>query len=83
MTQIIISSKYQVVIPKKERKKIKVKPGEKMDVDVSGNQIILTPVVVKEKVEWPEGYYKKLGGLLKINDVKKYIDEERNSWEEK
>lgn len=83
MTQAIISTKYQVVIPRAVRRKIRVKPGEKMNVDVSGHQIILTPAVSNDKLEWPDGYIKKLGGLWKNIDVEKYIEEERNSWEEK
>ncbi len=58
--QTLVNVKYQVVIPKEARKKIKVKPGQRMNVDVAGNQIILSPAKSKKELKWPEDYYKKL-----------------------
>ena len=78
--QTLVNVKYQVVIPKEVRKKIKVKPGQRMDVNVTGDQIILSPAKLKSKLDWPKDYYEKLGGIWEGVDVDKYIDEERNSW---
>ena len=79
--QTLISTKYQVVIPKEIRKKITVKPGQRMNVNLSGEQIILSPVKSKRKLEWPEDYYEKLKNPWEGVDIDKYIEEERNSWD--
>ncbi len=80
--QTLVNVKYQVVIPKEARKKIKVKPGQRMNVDVAGNQIILSPAKSKKELKWPEDYYKKLGGIWKnTEDIDKYLEEEDKSWE--
>lgn len=76
MLQTLVSTKYQVVIPKEVRKRIKVKPGQKLDVSTSNGKIILTP-----QKKWPDDYYKELGGLLGIKNVQAYIDKERSSWD--
>lgn len=78
--QTLVSTKYQVVIPKEARKQIDIKPGQKMDVEITNHRIILSKAQAKK--EWrAEDYYKKLGGLWKGIDADKYLDEERNSWE--
>ncbi len=78
MNQTVVSTKYQVVIPKAVRRKAKIKPGQKLNVYLARDQIILTP----EK-KWPEDYLndKNLRNIWKGIDVKAYIEEERNSWE--
>lgn len=81
MIQTQVSTKYQVVIPKEVRKKIKIKPGQKMNVSVSGKQIILSPTGVKENWKWPEDYLKKLKNPWEGTDSEKYLEEERNSWD--
>lgn len=75
MIQTSVSTKYQVVIPRAVRKKIKIKPGQKLSVYTSGNNIILTP-----NMKWPEDYYKELGDVWKGIDIDAYLEEERNSW---
>lgn len=80
MTESLVSTKYQVVIPKTVRRKLNVKPGQKLTVNAAGGQIILTPS--KSKLNWPEDYIKRLRGLWKDDrDVGKYLEKERNSWE--
>lgn len=39
MTTVIISPKYQVVIPKEIRNKLKLKPGQKMQILQFGERI--------------------------------------------
>lgn len=80
--QTSVNVKYQVVIPKEARKKIKIKPGQKMDVEVTANQIILSPTKSGKQLKWPEDHIKKYGDIWKGIDVDKYIDEERNSWDD-
>ena len=81
MEQTLVSTKYQVVIPKAIRRKIKVKPGQKMNVDVAGEQIILSPAKDVKKLNWPHDHIKLLENAWKDVDPKKYIEEERNSWD--
>lgn len=79
--QTLVNVKYQVVIPKEVRKKIKIKPGQKMDVEVTANQIILSPSKAKRQLNWPKDYIKKLQNPWEGVDVDKYLEEERNSWD--
>jgi len=75
--QTLVSTKYQVVIPKEARRKIGLKPGQKMDVEVTENRIVLS------KTKGKSGdYYKKLGGLWKSSeDIEKYLEEQDRAWE--
>lgn len=79
--QTLVSTKYQVVIPKEVRKKVKVKSGQTMNVHVVGEQIILSPAQAKAKLDWPEDYLKKLKNPWQGQDQLEYLEEERNSWE--
>ena len=44
MTVVTVSPKYQVVIPKDVREKLKIKPGQKVEAFAFGNRIELVPV---------------------------------------
>lgn len=80
--QTSVNVKYQVVIPKEARKKIKIKPGQKMNVDVVGEKVILSKAKSKQQWEWPDDYIKRLGGIWKSSeDIDKYLEEEDKSWE--
>lgn len=80
--QTLVSTKYQVVIPKEARKQVGIKPGQRMNVDVSENRVILSPAKLRKKWNWPEDYYKKLGGIWKsTEDIDKYLEEQDKSWE--
>ena len=82
MIQTSVSTKYQVVIPRAIRKKIKVKPGQKLNIDTKGNKIILSPMQGKQAWVWPDDYIKNLRGLWKnTKDIEKYLEKERNSWD--
>ena len=41
--QVIVSPKYQIVIPKEIRTKIGLRKGQKMHISVKGKSIILLP----------------------------------------
>lgn len=79
--QTLISSKHQIVIPKEARKKLNLKPGQKMDVEVINHRIILYKA--KAKKDWnSEDYYKRLGGLWKSQrDIDEYLEEQDRSWD--
>jgi AbrB family looped-hinge helix DNA binding protein len=81
MIQTQVSTKYQVVIPKQIRKKIKIKPGQKMDVKLEGENIILSPSTDTKGWKWPEDYIKNLPNPWEGEDSQKYLEEERNSWD--
>lgn len=44
MTQVVVSPKYQVVIPKEVREKLSLHKGQKMTVMAKGEAVILMPV---------------------------------------
>lgn len=81
MEQTSVNIKYQVVIPKAIRNKVKIKPGQKLNINVSGEQIILSRAPTKTKWNWPQDHIKKLGGIWKPEEIDKYLEEERNSWD--
>ena len=81
MIQTIVSTKYQVVIPKEVRKKIKITPGQRMNVHVAGEQVILAPAQTKSDWKWPGDYLKKLKNPWEGIDSEKYLEKERNSWD--
>jgi len=45
METVTISPKYQVVIPKSIRQSLQIKPGQKMQVILYENRIVLIPIV--------------------------------------
>ena len=45
MSEVTISSKWQVVIPKGVREKLKIRPGQKVQAFALGDRIELIPVV--------------------------------------
>lgn len=81
MTKTRLSSKYQIVVPKEVREKLKLK---------AGSQIIVYPVDEKRAVllKEPDDYVKALRGLGKevweaLGGADKYIKAERASWDKK
>jgi AbrB family looped-hinge helix DNA binding protein len=44
MTVVTVSPKYQVVIPKDVREKLKIRPGQKVEAFAVGNRVELVPV---------------------------------------
>ena len=44
METVTVSSKYQVVIPRRVRESLRVEPGQKFQALVAGDQIVFVPV---------------------------------------
>lgn len=44
MTTVILSPKYQIVIPKEVREQFNLKPGQKLQIICVGNKIEFVPV---------------------------------------
>lgn len=80
MIQTQVSTKYQVVIPKKIRKEAGIKPGQKMDVAIEGKKIVFTPGKDKKKWKWPGDHLKNLPNLWAGEDSVEYLKKERDSW---
>ncbi len=78
MPQTKVSDKYQVVIPKKIRERIKIKEGQELNVYALDEGILLTP-----QKRWPEEYIGSQKDIWKNIDVAKYLMEERESWHQK
>ena len=50
MDVVTVSPKYQVVIPKKVRRALKITPGQKVRVLIYENRIQLIPVVPMQEI---------------------------------
>ena len=74
---VTISSKYQIVVPKKARKAMQLEPGDQLLCRTEGDEILLRPK--------PKRYAKHLRGLHKEVwqdvDATQYVKQERKSWE--
>jgi AbrB family looped-hinge helix DNA binding protein len=67
MTTVIISPKYQVVIPKEIRAKLKLKPGQKLQIIQVGDKFVYMPIID----------IKKARGFLKGIDTNIFRERER------
>lgn len=70
-----ISTKGQLVIPAKLRRKYGIKPGTRIQVIDRGNQIVLQPIT--------EEYIRKLRGSLKGGNALRILEEERRKDKER
>jgi AbrB family looped-hinge helix DNA binding protein len=60
VTVVTVSPKYQVVIPKDVREKLKIRPGQKVEAFAIGSRIELVPI---EPIERFRGRYPTLPPL--------------------
>jgi AbrB family looped-hinge helix DNA binding protein len=65
VTVVTVSPKYQVVIPKDVRDKLKIRPGQKVEAFAIGSRIELVPV---EAIERFRGRYPTLPPLEREPD---------------
>ena len=73
MAEAILSSKYQIVIPREVRKALGLKPGDRLLVVVSGNCLML-----RKK---PKSYRKAISGSGRGLYPPDYLQKERESWD--
>ena len=80
MSIVTTSAKGQVVIPKKEREKVGIKPGKKVMVKAVEDHIELRPLP-ENPVEYYCGIFKKGSSLTKalLRERKKDFDREEKS----
>ncbi len=75
-TSVKVSAKYQIAVPQIARKKLNIKKGDRLLVDVQDGVIVLIPQ--------PKRYTDHLQGLhseiWKDIDVQNYIKGERDAW---
>jgi AbrB family looped-hinge helix DNA binding protein len=69
-----VSNRYQIVVPQQARKRLKIKSGDRLLVDVQDEMIVLRPE--------PQNYAQSLAGLHREISEKsdEYIVGERNAW---
>jgi antitoxin PrlF len=72
-----LSSKGQLVIPKKIREALNLQPGTEFDVELINGKILLNPIVDKENLEQ---IIKELQELAKGSNLLDALAEERR-WE--
>ena len=75
MTEVKLSSKYQIVVPRVARKKLGLRPGDRLTVSVEGDRIVL----VRGGANAAEALRGIFAGLY--GDVRQYLAEEKDSWE--
>jgi len=76
MATTIVTTKGQVVIPSKIRRKLNIKKGTKLYIEERGDELVLRPVT-------PE-YFKKIAGILSTKGkLSKALLEERSRDREK
>lgn len=75
-TMITVSSKYQIVIPRKAREKLNLKAGDKLIIKANNEKITIYPQ--------PKSYAKYSLGLGKEIwqgiDATEYVKKERQTW---
>jgi len=75
-TSVKVSAKYQIAVPQIARKKLNIKKGDRLLVDVQDGVIVLIPE--------PKRYTNYLQGLhseiWKGIDGQKYLNGERDAW---
>ncbi len=68
MSVVRVLSKGQIVIPKPLREKVNISPGDKVEVKVSGESIIITPIH-KTATERTKGVVKGKLTLEQLEDL--------------
>ena len=81
MQQATVGTKYQIVIPKEIRRKIRtLKPGAKVSVYLNDESSVTIKTHQKDWLERTRGMMTK---YWKNVDTAKYLDRLRNEWETK
>ena len=72
MSEVTLSSKNQIVIPREAREALRVKAGDKLLVVVRGNKVIV--------LQKPKAYHSAIRGLRGAYPDG-YLQKERESWD--
>ena len=76
ITTVKVSSKYQIAVPQIARKKLNIKQGDLLLVDVQDGVIVLIPQP-KRHTDHLQGLHSE---IWKNIDVEKYLNGERGAW---
>jgi AbrB family looped-hinge helix DNA binding protein len=72
MSEVTLSAKNQITIPREAREALRSKPGDKILIVVRGKILVL---------ERPEPHHAAIRGLARGTYPKNYLQKERKSWE--
>ncbi len=73
MSEATLSSKNQIVLPREARDKLGLKAGDKIEVIISGDKVLV--------LQKPKSYHKAIAGIARGMYPKDYLKKERQSWE--
>lgn len=74
--RVKVSSKHQIALPAEARRKLNIKSGDTLIVEVVGNHL----VIMREPEDWVvymEGLGKELWAGI---DAQEYVNRERGAW---
>ena len=75
-TSVKVSAKYQIAVPQIARKKLNIKKGDRLIVDVQDGVIVLIPQP-KRYTDYLQGLH---GEIWKGVDIEKYLNGEHGAW---
>jgi len=75
-TTVKVSSKYQIAVPQMARKKLNIKQGDRLLVDVQDGVIILIPQP-KRYTDYLQSLHSE---IWKDIDTQEYLNGERGAW---
>jgi len=73
MTEVTLSAKNQIVIPREVRGALGLKPGDKVLVVVRGGRLLI--------LKKPKSYHAAIRGLARRAYPMTYLQKERQSWD--
>ena len=73
MTEVKLSSKNQIVLPREARKALKLKAGDRLMVVTFEDRVII--------LERPKKHHTTIRGLYSKGYPADYLNQERQSWE--
>ena len=76
MTIATVGKRYQVVIPLKERNKLKIRPNSKVEVTAEGDKLVIYPIS-------PASFRGMGRNLSEEIDATDYVKKLRREWEER
>lgn len=76
MTTTVVTTKGQIVIPSKIRRKLNIKKGTKLYVEERGNELVIKPIT--------QAYFDRIAGVLQTKGkLSKTLLEERKKDKER
>jgi AbrB family looped-hinge helix DNA binding protein len=75
-TSVKVNAKYQITIPNVVRKRLNIKRGDRLLVDMQDNVIVLIPQP-RRFADYLQGLHSE---IWKGVDVQKYLNGEREAW---